>query len=146
MGEEKLVSTSHAEICWSSLVIAMLSVNNYPLDRTLSHFEELELQGLFNPENLAIWNLDETVQRLTRGGYDRGPVLTAILAERLVALGRYAKEVGRERFEKTLADGEPNEISEMLMPVRGIGPVVLGNYKLLQQAERAASPSTPAIP
>ena len=71
---------------WVNLVVAILSVNNYPLDRTFERLQQLESAGLLDPGNLRNWDISQMVRHLGAAGYNRGPVLTKIMGERLVAL------------------------------------------------------------
>ena len=57
---------------WADLVIALLSVNNYSLEKTFSLFDGLAEVELFDPANLAAWDLSEISRRMGRAGYDRG--------------------------------------------------------------------------
>lgn len=56
---------------WEDLIVAILSVNNYSLEKTYSAIETLRGEGLFHPENLVRWTSKEIGTRLRRGGYNR---------------------------------------------------------------------------
>lgn len=113
---------------WADLVIAILSVNNYPLDKTWNLFDGLEENGLFDPRVLAGCDLSELARRLGAAGYDRGDAMTAMFTDRLAALGRLAREVPVDRCERILSSGTRDEVVSFLAGVRGIGPKVLENY------------------
>ena len=84
---------------WADLVIAILSVNNYPLDKTFGLFDRLAEAGLFDPAKLETWGLAEISRGLGAAGYDRGPTMTRIFAERLSGLGVFLATRGVQRCE-----------------------------------------------
>lgn len=115
---------------WPDLVMAMLSVNNYPLTKVFSLFDALEANGLFDPRNLACWNHEKIARSLTAAGYNRGAVLTAMFTERLSSLGRLAEPLAAN--EQILTKGTKTEIAELLGRVKGVGPKVLKDFFLLR--------------
>ena len=117
---------------WEDLVLAILSVNRYSLEKTYSHVESLRREGLFDPNTLAKKSVEDIATRLRRGGYDRGEFLNALLATRLVSLGMFIERVGTEEAEHILAKGNTTQISKFLGPVKGIGPQVLANFETLR--------------
>lgn len=115
---------------WADLVVAMLSVNNYPLTKVFNLSDALKTNGLFDPINLSCWSREEIAKRLGATGYDRGDVMIAIFADRLSTLGRLADE--RDVNEQILAKGSNAEVAELLGRVKGVGPKVLKNFFLLR--------------
>lgn len=101
-------------------MIALLSVNNYSLDKAYGLFDRLAEAGLFDPANLEIWGLSEISRRLGRAGYDRGPGMTKILAERLSGLGVFQATQGIQRCERLLASGSSAEVTALLSPAKGV--------------------------
>ena len=120
----------HSVNPWPDLVMAMLSVNNYPLTKVFTLFDALKDNGLFDPRNFACWNREEITRRLGAAGYDRGTVMTAIFTDRLSSLGRLADELAAN--EQILTKGTKTEIAELLRRVKGVGPKVLKNFFLLR--------------
>ena len=129
------MTTSAVDSCWADVVLAMLSVNNYPVDRTFQHLDELAREGILNPMNLAKWDATETTRRLATAGYDRGEVLTPMMAERLMSLGRFVQKMGREHCEAVLLRQRRDEISALLDRVPGVGPAVLRTLFMLREAK-----------
>ena len=118
---------------WEDLVVSMLSVNNYSLEKTYSCVDSLRQHGIFEPKKLAGWTQGEIAGRLRRGGYDRGEYLNNLLANRLSSLGKFVQGVGVQESEQMLAKSDTSEIGKLLKPVKGIGPQVLRNFALLRQ-------------
>ncbi len=71
---------------WADLVIAILSVNSYPLEKTFALFPSLEDNVLFNPTVLRDLSSADVARRLGAAGYNRGDTMTAIFTERLTSL------------------------------------------------------------
>lgn len=123
-------NTDHSVNPWPDLVMAILSVNNYPLTKVFTLFDALKANGLFDPHNFTCWNREEITRRLGAAGYDRGTVMTAIFTDRLSSLGRLAEDLAAN--ERTLTKGTKTEIAELLRRVKGVGPKVLKNFFLLR--------------
>lgn len=114
---------------WANLVIAMLSLNNYPLEKTWKIYDRLETNGLFNPLNFASWRHEELFDKLISSNYDRG-AMTGIFVERLSTIAALVDDVTAN--EQILANGTRQEIVNLLTRIKGVGPVVLNNYMLLR--------------
>ena len=128
---------------WADLVIAILSVNNYPLEKTFALFSSLEDNGLFDPTVLADLSSADVARKLGAAGYNRGDTMTAIFTERLTSLGKLAASVPVESTSNILQSGDHKEVSSLLSGVKGIGPKVLAKFFLLRgdaQSEPAHSP------
>src|SRR5271166_1563251 len=110
---------------WEDLILAILSVNRYSLEKTYSAVETLRREGLFYPHNLMQWTSEEIGIRLKRGGYNRGEFMTNLFANRLASLGLFIKSTGVEECERILRKGDATEIGKLLQPVKGVGPQVL---------------------
>lgn len=115
---------------WPDLVMAMLSVNNYPLTRVFTLFDALKANGLFDLSNFACWSREEIAVRLGAAGYDRGDAMMAIFVDRLSSLGRLSDELAAN--ELILTKGTKTEITKLLNRVKGVGPKVLMNFFLLR--------------
>jgi hypothetical protein len=117
---------------YESLIVAMLSVNNYPLEKTWKIRAGLEKEGLFDPKTLASLSLENLFERLRRAGYDRGEFLTDLLAARLQSAGEFLVAYGIDNATRALSHGSAEDVQAMLKKVRGIGPSVVRNFLLLR--------------
>jgi 3-methyladenine DNA glycosylase/8-oxoguanine DNA glycosylase len=115
---------------WPDLVVAILSVNNHPLEKTFSIHQDLDSNGLFDPRNIASWDQKEIVRRLKASGYDRGDTLNAMFAARILSLRSLTANV--DVSEAVLASGSRAEVAELLSRVNGVGPTVLDNFLLMR--------------
>jgi hypothetical protein len=125
---------------WADLVIAMLSVNSYSLEKTFSLFDSLAEQGLFVPTKLSALGQADIAKRLGAAGYSRGDTMTAIFAERLGSLGRLTADIPVEDCTRILLIGGREEVSSLLSRVKGIGPRVLANFFILRGESSISSP------
>jgi hypothetical protein len=117
---------------WEDLVVSILSVNQYSLERTYQALEGLREQGLSDPHQLMRWGQAEIVDRLKVAGCDRGPFMTNLFALRLCNLGILIERRGLETCLKIISGRECRAIQELLLPVNGIGPKVIANFCLLR--------------
>jgi hypothetical protein len=117
---------------WEDLVAAILSVNQYSLEKTYARIEEIRRERLSEPDNLARWTPTEIELRLKRAGLDRGQFMTSLFADRLSSVGKYLQAAGIACCQEILAGGDADAIRKLLLPARGIGPKVLANFFLLR--------------
>ena len=117
---------------WADLVIAMLSVNNYPMEKTFGLANQLREKRLFDPSFLLSCDLSELTRRLGSAGYDRGETMTVIFTDRLSSLGRLTNIVPAGECTRILSSGSRDEVVSLLSSVKGIGPKVLANFFLLR--------------
>ena len=125
-------SGSQLESPWEDLVISILSVNQYSLEVSYQSRRGLEEQKLTLPSRLAEWSMDTIEERLRAAGYDRGKFMTRLFAQRLRAVGSLIKDRGVAECEKIICGHDVQSIEHLLLPVHGIGPVVLRNFYLLR--------------
>jgi hypothetical protein len=114
-----------------NLVIAMLAVSQYPIERALGLRDRLRDAGLLDPRNLATWTVARVADELRSSGYDRGR-LTSMYADRLVSLGK-VYEGERERCEEILREGSDEAVRQLLAPWHGIGPTVIASFLNLRR-------------
>jgi hypothetical protein len=114
------------------LVIALLSVNNYPLDDTWHLRGNLRRAGICDPVQLTALTEEDIVRRLVSAGFDRGAFMNELLASRLRSVGTYIVSRGLGTVEKILRNGGESQVSALLLPAKGVGPIVIGNFLLLR--------------
>jgi hypothetical protein len=132
MSARPLQGTGTLDSPWEDLVISVLAVNQYSLEKTYACKEGLQTQELTTPATLLELAPAEIERRLKAGGCDRGAFMTNLFAKRLGALGAHVRSVGIEKSTIILAGISRQKIEQFLEPVNGIGPVVLRNYFLLR--------------
>jgi len=118
---------------WSDLVVAILSVNSFPVERTYALLDRLRAEKLTDPAHLSQQTAPALYSKLVAAGYDRGEFMTYLFAERLSSLGAFAKAVGIAECEKVMKSRDANAIKSMLLSVKGIGPAVMHNFLFLRQ-------------
>jgi hypothetical protein len=123
-------------VAWEDLVLSILSVNNYSIEKAYTIADALRVQGLFDPQQLARWDAGEIAKRLNFGGYVRGTYMTGLLTSRLAALGEAIRQHGLEKCSRIITGKDKQEIEALLLPVKGIGPKVLSTFYLLNGIQR----------
>jgi hypothetical protein len=121
---------------WEDLVVSILSVNQYSLERTYLSIEGLRREGLFDPQHLMSWSQSEILERLKAAGCDRGPFMTSLFALRLSNLGVLIESKGIDACGKVISGRDTRAIEELLLPVNGIGPKVIANFYILHEVPR----------
>jgi hypothetical protein len=115
-----------------SLVVALLAVNKYPLEKVWKILPRLQHEGLTEPGPVASEDLGRLTVRLARAGYDRGE-LTGMFAKRLQNL-MTAIELGQlDDLYSAACRSDPQALRTMLCKVPGIGPWVAQNAWVLLQ-------------
>jgi hypothetical protein len=117
---------------WEDLVLSMLSVNSWSLERVYPIRDSLRTEGLFDPLNLATSPREDIASRLERAGYNRGTFMTALLSLRLISLGFFVESRGFAGCAEVLASGDTGNVASLLSQVSGIGPKVISNFLLLR--------------
>src|SRR5690349_7351376 len=93
---------------WEDLIIAMLAVNNYSLERAYSLRDGLASQGLFDIEHMLSMSAEEIASRLDNAGHKRGGHMNRLLSHRLYSLCRTVDATGRAQFEAVLKSTDAN--------------------------------------
>jgi hypothetical protein len=132
MREQKSRSSTR-DSAWDDLVVSILAVNQYSLERTYCLLQGFREQRLTEPLSLAQWEPQEIEKRLRDAGCDRGEFMTKLFAERLSALGALVRTRGIDECEKAISSRDARSIEALLLPVKGVGPVVLRNFYSLQE-------------
>jgi hypothetical protein len=110
---------------WEDLIVSILAVNQYSLEKTYALLP-------LDPEMLCNLQPEEVVERLKTNGVDRGSFMTLLFAMRLVSLGVALHSKGIASCVEVILSNDPEEIRNLLLPVNGIGPKVIGNFLLLR--------------
>jgi hypothetical protein len=121
---------------WEDLVLSILSVNGYPIEKTYSIADNLRENGLFDPNKLAHYDFPDIALRIDSAGYKRGSFMTGIFSERLLALGKFAREHGIDACAEIISGGNASKIEKFLIQINGIGPKVLSNFFSLREIKK----------
>ena len=116
-----------------SVVVALLAVNNYPLEKAWKLLPALREAGLTSPAKVPD-DLGDCTVKLASAGYDRG-LLTAMLAERIQNVMASARRGDLAKLEGLVKGGKKDEAVTLLCTVRGIGPKVAATTWMLCRAD-----------
>jgi hypothetical protein len=114
------------------LVVALLAVGGFTLQRTWDLLPNLEREGL--TDSRAVEKLDEgeIVRRLARSGYDRGPTVTTSMAKRLMALHVAVRDGVLAEATRLIRDGRVLDAQKALCKIKGVGPMVFKQFAVLE--------------
>lgn len=108
------------------LLMALLSVNNFPLEKTWSLLPRLREVGLTDPARVTSMDMAATIEALTSAGYDRKN-LTWLIAERVKALMAAIHGGDLAGLETAITARDQERATALLLQVRGVGPTVIRN-------------------
>lgn len=132
MKEEVNDIQPRADDPWEDLILSILSVNNFSIEKAFNLAPALRKQGLLDPRKLVGYDRNTLFKRLNAGGYARGDYVTGLLTDRLTALGEYIRQQGVEPCTSAISGTSAREIEKFLLPVKGIGPRVVSNFVFLR--------------
>ncbi|MBD3237124.1 MAG: hypothetical protein GF330_10495 [Candidatus Eisenbacteria bacterium] len=116
----------------SDLVCAMLAVNNLSLERSVELHPALEREGLLDLCRLTAMEIPEIFEALRRAEYPKSEYVTGLVSGWLKAMAtRVGADDGRE-LAGLLDRGPSAELDAYLLSIKGVGSVVLRNFKILR--------------
>jgi hypothetical protein len=115
------------------LVVALLAVGGFSLERVWQLLPSLEEEGLLDSKTVEQLDEAEVVRRLGRSGYDRGPTVTPFMAERLMAFHAAVRTGLFAQACRLLREGRRHEAETTLRSVKGIGPTVFSHFAMFQR-------------
>lgn len=108
------------------LLVALLSVNNFSLEKAWALLPRMREAGLTDPARVTAMDMAAAIDALTRAGYDRKS-LTWLFAERVKALMAAIVAGELAGLDEAIATNDKGRATELLDRVRGIGPTVIQN-------------------
>jgi len=117
-----------------ALLVSVLAVNNYGLQKAHDLLPSLRKSSLTNP-NLVV---NEDVGRLTamlyQAGYDRG-LLTGLMAERYAALMKDVLAGKLDQLDQLVKSNAASAAKTLLMTLHGVGPRVASDAWMLMRSK-----------
>lgn len=123
-----------AVIC--DLVIAMLTVNNWSLHKSLALEQNLRSNGLCDTNKIRSMSRDKIFNLLRNSGYKRSDFVTALLVDRLCDMARLLSQDNMSQLLRLLNDSRVDDLSRFLLKINGVGPCVLETFFSLRNSNR----------
>lgn len=108
------------------LLMAILAVNSYSLEKAWKLLPRMRELGLTNPARVVAMEMPAAVEALTAAGYDRKN-LTWMFAERVKALMAAVHDGKLDDLAGAVAARDERAAAELLGEVRGVGLRVIEN-------------------
>ena len=108
------------------LLMAILAVNNYSLEKAWKLLPRMRELGLTDPARVVAMDMPAAIEALTAAGYDRKN-LTWMFAERVKALMAAVHDGRLDDLARAVAARDERAAAELLGEVRGVGPRVVDN-------------------
>jgi hypothetical protein len=115
------------------LIVALLSVNSWPVDKTYQMLDALRGAGLTDPTKLAQLTPEEISHRLAAVGYARGDYINGLIGVRLASLGQVLTTERCTALSRSVSERRFDSVNAMLGLIKGVGPMVLRNFWFLRQ-------------
>lgn len=116
-----------------NLLLALLAVNNWSLERVFELREPMRDAGLFDLEAVSKLSEEEIARRLTVAGYARGEYMTTLMALRVVSVAQVLPTDELTRLVAAVHAGRKEAVNAVLSRIRGVGPTVLDSFWILQE-------------
>ncbi len=116
------------------LVVALLAVGGYSLQRAWDLLPALQREHLADAKAAEELDEAEVVRRLARAGYDRGASVTTSMAKRLMAVHAAVRDGVLAQASRLMRDGRLQDAERVLCQVSGIGPTVFKHFAVLEGA------------
>lgn len=114
----------------ADIVTAMLTVNQFPLERAAALMPKFRQHGLLSPKAVLEMDQKTIIQRMSDGGYSRGGFLP-ILSFRLVHLMQAISKGTLNDLAGHISSGNKEAFVESLTAIHGFGPTIAGRAWLL---------------
>jgi hypothetical protein len=118
-----------------NILISILAVNGWTAERVFPLRERFRAGGLLDFAAMSKLPIENIAERLARAGYARGEYMNLFLATRVLSLATALTPSELKRLKQCLAEGRTTEVSSTLRGIKGVGPVVLETFWMLQNAD-----------
>ncbi len=115
------------------LVVAMLAVNNWPLEKACELRPDLEKSGLCDAKQLSTLSPEEVFARLKKAGYTKADYVVGLLADRLRAMAMAMSGTRTGELQEMMRPGRAGDLDRFLLAIKGVGPAVLETFKALRR-------------
>jgi len=113
------------------LIVSILAVNSYTLERVLGHISSFKMQGLLDFRSVSEMDVGTIAVKLTKSGYNRG-LLNGMMAERIKDLMTAISEGYLDKLPELVLKKDKAAALLLLCSLRGMGPTTAKNaWRLL---------------
>ena len=116
----------------ADFVAALLAVNLWSLEKSFTIYDGLKNAGLCDAEAVSQMSIADIAPRLLSAGYTRKPFHVNLMADRLMHASIMLAGGDLDRLLAWEKSGHIAELDETVLSLKGVGPRVLANYKLLR--------------
>jgi hypothetical protein len=132
--------SSQVDEILQDLVVSVLAVNNYSLEKAYRLCGRLQELGLLDVSALAGSPLGagEIRSKLIEAGYARGEYIETLISQRIERIFGAIKQRGSTEYLLSLDCGS-DLVAQRLSGLYGIGPRVISNFIYLRESGRPGS-------
>jgi len=122
----------------ADLVTAMLTVNQYPLDKAVALMPGFKKHDLLSPEAVAEKDQETVMQQMRDSGYTRGGFLP-IVSYRLFQLMEAIRNRELDKLAEHVQTGNEDAFVNALTRIHGFGPTVSSRAWMLCSSSSESS-------
>ena len=111
------------------LVVSMLTVNNFSLEKACEMRPVLEEAGFFDVEVLSKMSHEQVFSALKNAGYTKADYVVGLLADRLQAMASTMRGTPNGEIRALLKPGRERDLDRFLLAIKGVGPAVLETFR-----------------
>jgi hypothetical protein len=132
--------SSQADEILQDLLVSVLAVNNYSLEKAYRLCGRLQELGLLDVSALSGTSLcaGEIRGKLAAAGYSRGEYIETLISQRIERIFAAIKQRGSIEYLLSL-DCHPDVVAQRLCGLYGVGPRVVSNFIQLRGSARSGS-------
>jgi hypothetical protein len=117
-----------------NLLIALLAVNNWSLERVFELRGQLRDAGLLDFDTVCALSEEEVATRLASAGYARGDYMNRLMAIRVLSMASVLSSDELARLSKGVQDGRMDAMNATLDRIKGVGPSVRRAFWALEDS------------
>lgn len=115
-----------------NLLIALLAVNNWSLERVFDLRGPLRDVGLLDFETVATLSEAAVAGRLAAAGHTRGEYMNKLMAVRILSMASVLSSDELTRLSEHLRQGRRDAVDATLNRIKGVGPSVRRSFWALE--------------
>ncbi|MDH4127625.1 MAG: hypothetical protein OEV44_02645 [Spirochaetota bacterium] len=120
----------HEEII-ENLIISVMAINNFYLEKAYNLKEKLLKENLFNLETLKNSSSEQLFEKIVKSGYKKSDYVIGLLVDRFKDIGNKLSPSVLDQLLKAVVAKDINSIEKILLPIHGVGYFVIKNFNSL---------------
>lgn len=118
---------------FQDLILALLAVNHWDVEKAATITEGLRAQGLTAPTVIMSRSLEANAEHLGQAGYNRGQYMQRLMSGRIMSAAfHFMKADFARQLQRAVDEKDISALKKVLNEVEGVGNMVIDNFRMLQ--------------